>query len=323
MMKQLLLLISFLISAASVFGQSDSTVNFVAYWHVGDIYDFKVTKIKKDWRDGELTRDDSSTYIATFEVLEETDKRYKIKYSLKEEAYSNLGLNNVGISDEYLKVAAKHPIPPVIYTTTELGEFEGITNWREISKSVEALMDELLNTIAVDNGSKLKRKDFEKIMSPLLDIYSSKEGIEQLVFGELQFMHFPYGLEYNPTDTIFYEDQLPNMMGGDPIRGDAKLYFESVDFEEEQCVLQQRMTLNPDDMRELINTVFKKMGLDKIPDMEEMIEMMEFDVQDKNTYNFYYYPGVPIQIDRKRETVFEVMGKGARKIEILRIELVE
>ena len=71
-----------LVVCFSVYSQTDSTkLTFVAYWEVGDSYNFKISKSKKEWRDQELIKNDSSQYIANFKVLEATATSYTIQWS--------------------------------------------------------------------------------------------------------------------------------------------------------------------------------------------------------------------------------------------------
>ena len=89
-MKILLLLCPLLISFHCCLAQEapDTTaVPFVAYWAIGDSYNFRITKIKKKWINKKQVRDDSSSYIANFQVLDSTENGYTIQWSFK----TNLG----------------------------------------------------------------------------------------------------------------------------------------------------------------------------------------------------------------------------------------
>jgi hypothetical protein len=54
-----------LLFTASIFSQSDSTkVSFVAYWSLDDAYEYKVSKIKKQYKEGKLVKDRKSEYTS-------------------------------------------------------------------------------------------------------------------------------------------------------------------------------------------------------------------------------------------------------------------
>lgn len=297
------------------FGQTDSlTIPFVSYWAKGDSYDFKVTKIKNQWKEGIMTKNDSSSYVVNFEVIDSTDISYRIRWRYK------TNLSSFSIPDELADKFAKYQMTEVIYQTSEVGEFIGIENWQEIASMMKALFSDLIEVLSEEKTS--TKEELDKAMRPLIQIYESKEGVEQLVFKELHYFHFPFGLEYTVNEPIEYEELLPNMFGGKPIRGDAKLYFEEVNYEKSYCMMIQEMKLNPADTKELVLTLFKRMGL-KEKEMDEALKIAKFDITDYNKYEYYYYPGVPIRIETNRESVIDIDKENVKRIEKTIIELVE
>ncbi len=315
-MKAILTFLTILLSTVTIFSQDENLkkIPFISYWSIGDSYDFKITKIKQDWREGQLTKNDSSSYIANFEVLDSTATSYKIKWSHE----SNL-MGNYNLSDEYTEQLSKYKNFDIIYTTSEVGEFLGIENWKEISEMMQGLFTDL-SALMVDD-SKIDQQKFNDAMKPLLSIYSSKEGIEGLLYKELHYFHFPFGVEYIEDETFEYEDALPSLLGGKPIRGDVKLYIKSVDYEEYFCELIQEMTLNPDDTKKLISKLFKQMKLsDK--ELKKAMKTAVFEIKDYNSYQYYYYPGVPYFIETNRTTVMDMGKEKGKRIELNRIELI-
>lgn len=295
--------------------QEDTTgVPFVSYWSVGDSYNFRVTKIQKKWKKGVLTKNDSSSYVANFKVLDSTENSYTIQWK-----YSN-NLKDFNVPLEFYGRFSKYKMTEVIYTTNELGEFIGVKNWREIASIMKKLSAELMEVLAEEKGT--DKKQLKKIMKSLLKIYESKEGIEQLVLKELYFIHFPFGVEFSKTETLYYEEEIPNMFGGDPIKGDSKIYVSELDEEDDYCVLIKEMQLNPEDMKEAMLDVLKMMKSTN-PEMVAIMKTAKIDTKDHHKYEYYYYPGIPIHVEAKRSTVIEIQGEKAEKIEITRIEWVE
>ncbi len=320
-MKYIYLLTFIFIYTASVVGQEESTteqdttgVPFVAYWEIGDSYNFQVTKIRRQWKEGISTKNDSSSQVVNFLVLDSTATSYKIKWSTKTD------LSEFNIPLELTESMSKYSVTDVIYTTTELGEFVGIENWEEISDMMQNLLTDMMVLIAEDGD--VDMATLKGAMQPVQNLYSSKAGLEKLVFKELNFMHFPFGLEYDLNNVIEYEDLLPNMLGGDPIRGDARLYIEDVDFENSFATLKQEMNLNPEDTKRIITSLFKQMNLNN-EEFDEALASAEFDIRDNNSYSFYFNPGVPYIIETNRETVMKLGPEDGKRVDILRIELVE
>ncbi|WP_299465296.1 hypothetical protein [uncultured Microscilla sp.] len=312
----LFLLTTILSVATSAQTPHDSTkINFIAYWAKGDVYKFRVTKTEKRWKKDQLTKDNKNSYIARFEVIDSTEKSYKIKWR-----YENNLQKQLAIPPQLRDKFTKYKFLDVIYTTNEYGEFRGIENWREIGKVMEELIQETIKAISPKLNT-AANVQLNKAMIPLLAMYKSKQGLEQLVFKELSLIHSPFGAQYNVADSVQYEDQLPNLFGGAPIKADASLYFQSVDTAQQRCIMVQQLNLNPKDAMQMMTDVFKKMGLtaDKTRDV---LKNAQLDIRDRYKMEFYYYPGVPIKIATQRKVTMSIEGSEGRRLDTMTIELV-
>ncbi len=313
-MKKTSLLLVLVALTAGAFCQDDTTsVSYVAYWSVGDSYDFRVRKTTMQWTGDSLTKDEVSEYTANFEVVDSTESSYTILWT-----YSNELVNTWDIPEEMLDELSKYELSEVVYTTTELGEFTGIENWEELAEMMRSMFNDVFRIIA--KGSE---EEFDKLMQagrPFLEMYSSKEGIEQMVLPELRLFHFPFGAMITVGDTIRYEDQFPNLLGGDPIRADAKLWFEEVDFGEERSLLVQESKLNREDTMALLKEILSRMGAAG-EDMARVLAEATYTIDTFNRYDFYYYPGVPVMIDFNRHMRIDIGEEKNRREDKITIEL--
>lgn len=313
-MKKTSLLLVLIALTAGAFCQDDTTsVSYVAYWSVGDSYDFRVRKTTMQWTGDSLTKDEVSEYTANFEVVDSTESSYTILWT-----YSNELVNTWDIPEEMLDELSKYELSEVVYTTTELGEFTGIENWEELAEMMRSMFNDVFRIIA--KGSE---EEFDKLMQagrPFLEMYSSKEGIEQMVLPELRLFHFPFGAMIDVGDTIRYEDQFPNLLGGDPIRADAKLWFEEVDFGEERSLLVQESKLNREDTMALLKEILSRMGAAG-EDMARVLAEATYTIDTYNRYDFYYYPGVPVMIDFNRQMRIDIGEEKNRREDKITIEL--
>ena len=313
-MKKLALLLALTAFSAGSFCQDDTTsVSYVAYWSVGDSYDFKVRKTSMQWTGDSLTKDEISEYTANFEVIDSTESSYTVVWT-----YSNELVNTWDIPEVMLDELSKYEMSEVVYTTTEMGEFTGIENWEELSQMMRSMFNDVFRIIAKESEA-----DFDKLMQaaqPFLEMYSSKEGIEQMVLPELKLLHFPFGAMIPVGDTIRFEDQFPNLLGGDPIRADAKLWFEQVDFAEERSVLVQESKLNPEDTMEFLREILSRMGATG-DDLAKVLAEATYTIDTFNRYDFYYYPGVPVMIDFNRHIRIDIGEEKNRRDDTITIEL--
>lgn len=297
------------------FGQVDTTkIPMVAYWQKGDSYNFQITKMNQQWKAGNLTKNDSSAYICNFLVIDSSSSGYKIKWSFKTE------LATYNLPEELMVRLSKYNMTEVIYTTNEVGTFVGIENWKEISTTMKSMFKEMNDYMVVEQ--KMDAEIWAKIMKPMTEVYESKEGIETLVFMELQYFHFLFGIEYSTQETLVYEEQLPNLLSGEPMRGDAKIYVESVDFDNSFCVFVQEKTINPEDTRSMIKSFFERTGMDQ-QEMQHSLATAVLEMKDYNRYEFFYDPGIPYKIETNRVFLVDIGKDNYKRMNIIRIELVD
>jgi hypothetical protein len=313
-MKKALLILAMTTLVAGAFCQTDtSSVSFVAYWSVGDSYDFRIRKTSEQWSGDSLTKNDISEYTANFEVVDSTDTSYTIVWT-----YTNELVNTWDIPEELLDDLSKYELTEVVYTTTEMGEFKEIENWEELGEMMRSMFADVFRILAKDS-----REDYDRMMEtaqPLMDMYSSRQGVEQVIFPELQLFHYLFGAMFTVGDTLAFEDHFPNLFGGDPIRADAKLWFEDVDFEEERSVLVQESKLDPDDTLALLKDLFAKMGVTD-SGLSEALSMAVYEIDTYNRYDYYYYPGVPVKIDFSRNIRVDIADQKNRRHDTMTIEL--
>mgnify|MGYP005990839601 CR=1 FL=1 len=309
-----LFLINFTISA-----QTDSTtvsnpnISFIAYWSKGDSYNFKVSKIKKVYKEGQLTKDTKNEYISSFTVIDSTANSYVISWKYE----NDLG-NTFKLPKKLTNKFSKYKFTEIKYKTSELGEFQEILNWKEVSELMSKMIDDVV--IVLSKGDEKTKNALKKSMDAFKQLYSSKEAVEQLVLKELQYFHFPLGYEFNTKEVFSYDDEFPNLFGGPPLKAKAKLLFDSVNKDDGFCIMKQNIDVDPTDALGFLKLVFKKL---KIADkkFDKALKNATFNIKDRNVYEYYYNPGIPHKIETLRETTFNINNENGKRIDQTIIEL--
>ena len=316
-MKILFPLILWISFHITTFAQDNpnTVVPFVAYWEVGDTYQFRISKIKQEWGDGTMTKSDTIQYIANFEVIDYNEYSYTIKWAFESSVH-----NFVDIPQTVFHNTQNQALSEVIYTTTETGEFVGIENWEAFSSLMRSVFAESLNNLP-EVSPKVRKKMMEAVQ-PFIEALSSKEGIELVILGELQEIHMPFGYEFDTGYPIDYEDEIPNLMGGKALKADARLYFESVDTNRAYCVMVNESRIRPEETKAFITKLFKSMGV-KNKEMKKVLKDARFEINDLNRYEYFYYPGVPVYIETMRETLFDLAGERGKSVKKTIIELID
>jgi hypothetical protein len=314
-MKGLLLVLLSALFSVNALAQSDeNTLSLVSYWSVNDSYDFKITKLKQQWKGDNLVKDEKQEYIANFTVIDSTSSSYTIKWSYKS--------SSVGPIDLPQELAAKlsgYKDIDVIYQTSEVGDFIGILNWEEISEMMNKVFNDVIEVTGIEDRKQAAA--FEAAMKPARKIFSSEEGIEQLIFNELQLMHSFMGIEIQTDEPILYEDELPNMLGGRPIKAQAKIHFEEIDYDSNFCVIKQELYIDPEETQLLLKQAFKQMNL-KNKSAKKLLKEAVFEINDNNTYEYFYYPCVPSKVHTIRESIIDYGKESTRRKQQTIIELI-
>lgn len=319
-MRLLLLLVLGLSSCTLAKSQTEvadsALLPFVAYWSEGDIFEFKVKKVKLEYHDGVLAKADSAVYNSKMKILEEADNYYEIQWD-----YQQLDLMGAKLPQEIVQSLNSFEYQPVVYRTDELGTFQEIVNWEELASSMQRVMEQVLFQLA-SRISDTEASQLRQTIDPILAAYSTKEGIEQLAFKEIPYIHFPFGAEYVIGDTLSYEESLPNLFGDQPLRGDVQVYFSDVDQKKRYSKIIHEMRLNEDDAKALLVVMWNQMAPDSDKDeLEELMQTSTYQISDYNTYEHLYDPGVPLRIEVKREVLMKFGPQEVRAIKLTLIEL--
>lgn len=289
----------------------DTTVfPFVAYWSVGDVFHYEVTKIANETVDGDTTKTDTISYQSTLEVIDSTDDGYLLKYTIGEYTSNN----PAGLSVEALSALGKFQhLEGITYRTDELGAFVGLENWQDFALAFDTLfeitMRELVAKEKVADEAALRRA-----MEPLRTLYTSEAGILDKVVGELQYLHFPFGVQFVVGDTAYYNEGFNNLIGDKPIVMENTLYIEEANWSEDYVELRHFTRLTPDGAATLLDNVTKTMpGVTDTPEVEAGLVGAGITIEDDNWYAFYNYPGIPIMIDNDRYFTIDIAGESRTK----------
>ncbi|TXK37480.1 hypothetical protein FVR03_15225 [Pontibacter qinzhouensis] len=319
----ILTLAFFTLTLCPAFAQlEDSTVWYVADWKKGDSQKFRVTKKVLEYKNDKESKNTLQTYIANVHVTKVHKKYYELEWRYGETLFNN----TPALSEEITKVSKKHNLQSITYRTDPYGTFIGIQNWKELRKMTQEIMAAVVKSKEAAN-----KKELEQAMKPMLDAFSTKEGIEQIAFQEIVFFHFPYGGGFEQYDTLAYEDVFPNLFGGAPIKANGLIYYNHHDTLAHVTEMVNHIVLDPADSKEMVNDLFRRMTAnlqslseeDRKKRLEELITALadfEIDIQDHNTFVYNSATFWPQRLTRKRETIANSEKEKIRKIEEVIIE---
>ncbi len=293
-------------------------ISFIADWSIGDTYDFRIQKITQKWNNNTLSYQDSTQFISTFRVMDATENSYTIKWT-----YDNTLITSYDMSEAALTALSAYKKVEVMYTTNEMGEFQAIINWEEMGQKMKDMCDDLIEQLSAERGfDEAQKEQLSEALAPIISTYDTQASIELFVLKELQYFHFPFGKEFDVDMDEHCIDELPSMMEGYPIKAEAHMYFDSVDVSQGYSKLIQERTIDEKDTKRMITEYLTATGLAK-KELRKAIKQSSLKVEDYNSFEYYYDPGIPIFIETYRSTNFELAGERIRKIEKLNIEWID
>lgn len=299
------LLVSFLLLPFLLIGQSDTLteVPFVAYWAKGDTYNFEVKKIERKIRNGNLEKNDTSSYTGIFEVLDSTATSYTIKWTP-----INHSIVDLDLAPEVMEKLATTNLEYLIYTTNELGEYQGIENIEEIQSLARAVVDGLLKDTSVFKVT-LPEQTRNTLESTLRRM-ESRQFIEMGMFPELRHLHSPFGAAYSRYDTIHYEDVFTIPLWQSAAKANGTIWIDSIDVTNEFAHIRQLVEVDESEMKEQLKSYLSKLGMPE-EKLAKMLPESKYFVGENNDFYFYYYPGIPVYVDYFKEVVFEAAEEKA------------
>ncbi|GEM_PF-4599760 len=243
---RLILLVLFCSTSVTV--ASQDVFPLVAYWDEGEIFDFRVTKVKSILKDDHSISSDTLSYISRFEVVDSTESQYTIKWSY--DGYDKNVITHPNL--RFLPELANYKAVEVIYTTDELGALDELQNGEVIGKSMKERL--------VDYTEKFNRQGLSNEF--WFRLYESPTGLLYSVFKELTLFHNLFGLEYPIKEKISYQEPVPNPLGSEyaPLMQDVDIFCTGYD-STYQVTFERNSRFNRQSLQNFISELTEE-GLD-------------------------------------------------------------
>ena len=183
MIKKILFFI-LLFSTVDTKGQmnfQDSSVQVIAFWNVGEVYNYSVSLQKVKYSENDTTSNETITYDVEVSVIDSAATHYIVRW-----LYKNYKTNSsIPIIQKVISAADDIAVNIKI---NELGEILSVENWEQIRDYMSKSLDKLQEDLGSFPG-------LDQIMEQMKMIYSTKAAIEALAIQDaLQFHNF-YGGE--------------------------------------------------------------------------------------------------------------------------------
>ncbi|WP_029901803.1 hypothetical protein [Prevotella sp. 10(H)] len=174
-------LFSFCISLSAQINLNDSTVQTVAYWDKGDVYEYQIINKRTQYKNAQLISCDSLIYNVDITVLDSTANSYTIEWLYKDNI--NKGLK-------------------IVYKTNEMGEFDEVMNWDEIRKFLEKAAD----TMTQNKDTDIETVGVKEIIQYHM-FYGMKYKVDELIETETAIPNV-FGAEPFTAETTYLLEEI-------------------------------------------------------------------------------------------------------------------
>lgn len=258
-MKSFLLVFASLLATgatAQIF-MSDSTVQVVGYWNIGDSQSFDLSLEKYKVRGTDTTSRETITYQVDITVKDSTEHTYTIEWF-----YSNYKITSE--NPVVQRLAKLGEDMPVVIKTNEFGAVLEVVNWEYIrdylkraTETVKTELHDLPEAIPV----------FEQVMG----MYMSKEAIESNMIKDIvQFYTFHSGA-YKLNEQIEGQLKLRNNFGGEPFDAIVSLSLDEIDTGNNSFVIRMHQAVDAVQLTTTTYEYLKSLGTlgSSLPERED------------------------------------------------------
>lgn len=255
-----IILIVFTSAAFGQINMADSTAQVVSYWSIGDKQSYSVSLQKIKLKEADTTSNELMTYDVDITVIDSTENSYLLEWF-----YHNYKTNS---TDEIVKkMTALSEDLKVIIETDELGEIKGVQNWEEISeymkKSLQPVKDEFQ-----------KIPQLEQVFSQLLNMYTTKEGIEATAIQDAQQFHTFHGGKYLLGEVLEFPLHVPNLYYPDSLLdSEVTLYLDEINPDDDNFIIRYNQEVDSEQLTNMtldyLKSMSKSMGIPE-PQLEDI-----------------------------------------------------
>lgn len=278
------------------------TLETIAYWEQGENYHYQLDKYKYTEKSDGVTELNSTSYI-TLHIQEETDTNYLIRYtidSVKVDGTMNSS-TLAGLSPEVSNKLS------YIIETDEYGSLIEIKNWEELRENIRLLYTEL------NLFSDMKKREQKQAMQAIETMTDSREKIQSMFSKEFSTLFTNYGYVFDTTDTLEYDQVLPNPYGGTPFPKLGTISFDASNVEETNSVtIHDYSSIDEEEAKKAIMEVLTEIAPNR-KGMKEGMKDIEFKIEDSITQEFDIYSGAILNASMERHiSSYDLSEKNVR-----------
>lgn len=295
------------------YSQDASEVTFITYWNKGDVFNYEIVSGRKKYRDEVMIDSTASEKRYSLQVVDSTKDDYLIEVNyqaLNMAEYKSLGIEDTQL-DALLK---KYADLKLLFKIDSLGTFLGIQQAEALQQFTGELIDLMLA------GEKYRESSLTpEQKTALRETFSSSQYVIGKTLDNVKMMHQFFGATFQLDTVMYYEDELSNLFGGDPIPADCSIGFYMYDEEENLVQIVQNINVTPENTKEILKLFVEKIRLNN-DDVNDSVETLELSIADRNIFWIDADFGVVVGMMRERTVD---TGDGNKTVDYTEVFLVD
>lgn len=280
---------------------SDSLVQLVAYWELGDKFSYNTSTTKSQIVGKDTTVVGHETDITTYEVVAADDKMYRLRYTT-----SNESSNNPLYAPVYDVIHKLTALSPIEFETDELGSFQRMLPL-EWDKLTDAALEEFING-AVEKNDTLKegKEMFSNMLRSLIQPSTFQMAYQSSIEETLKY----HGLQYKIGEEYSYQYESPNLFvpDGNTITMNCVYWIDEDDTDEDFLTIRSYQEADQDDFKETVKAMLKNVigsAGEDLPEeeLEKAIASMDVSITTNGVARFHLGSGWPIYYYQKKDVI--------------------
>ena len=316
MKKAALLLIGLLAGILPSFAQimPDSTVQVVAYWNVGDKYQYLVESVKSNIAEGDTTVVEQSAQLLEFEVVSaDEEKGFRIKVTTLDS--QNSDPTKATISE---KMRERFGADVYYFEAGPYGEFLRVLPIEGLEKQSDALCQEITDAVLGKNPG-LDRNVLLQTIRQMLN----PETLMATFEGDISPLFMYHGARLGLKDEYAFEDVMPVPIAGGSLKMNGRFWVNESLTDEYSAVLQMYKEADQEQVKQFIGSFLggivkslagDQLKADEIPSLEEVYKDAKIEIEDFISEEIHLDTGWPIEWFFTRRTLIEMEGKSMNQL---------
>lgn len=231
---------------------AEEAVKILPRWKQGEKVRLERIGTRQRMKDGKVTSESApATTAVELEVLKAMERGYLLAWTWGESKFDNP--REASNPFELQMANLLQGLRMVIEVDSD-GAIGDVRNWRELKST----SDKMISTaIAAFERAGVEKDRLAKVEVELKGMFETKERAKRAWMKEIGLYFLPLGLSIDRSKPVAFDDELPNLFGGDPFPTKAEFGLKAYDKASGRAIITWKQTPDPEKFRTVLEKTLK------------------------------------------------------------------